>query len=53
MICNDLVNIENRIFLRGEIDLLFVVVVWNTHIKMYEHLVQTTAFDSKGQLDDK
>ena len=45
MICNDLINIDNRAFLRGNIDCLFVLA-WNTDIGMYEHLVQTTSFDT-------
>ncbi|WP_294200809.1 reverse transcriptase domain-containing protein [uncultured Chryseobacterium sp.] len=45
MICNDLINIDNRSFLRGSIDFLFVVA-WNTDTGMYEHLIKTTSFDN-------
>lgn len=45
MICNDLINVDNRCFLRGKIDFLFIVA-WNTDVGTYEHLVKTTAFDT-------
>lgn len=45
MICNDLINSDNRCFLRGNIDFLFVVA-WNTDTGMYEHLIKTTSFDN-------
>ncbi len=44
LICNDLLNIDNRQPLRGEIDLLFVVE-WNRDVDMYNHIVSSTSND--------
>lgn len=44
LICNDLLNIDNRQPLRGNIDLLFVVE-WNKDVEMYNHIVASTAND--------
>lgn len=44
LICNDLLNIDNRQPLRGNIDLLFVVE-WNKDVDMYNHIVSSTAND--------
>ena len=44
LICNDLLNIDNRQPLRGEIDTLFVVE-WNKDTDMYNHIVSSTSND--------
>lgn len=44
MICNDLLNIDNRQPLRGKIDTLFVLE-WNKDTDMYNHIVSTTSND--------
>jgi hypothetical protein len=44
LICNDLLNIDYRQILRGNIDALFVVE-WNKDIDMYDHIVSATSND--------
>ena len=44
LICNDLLNIDNRQPLRGMIDILFVVE-WNKDTDMYNHIVSATSND--------
>ncbi|SHI91807.1 RNA-directed DNA polymerase [Flavobacterium terrae] len=44
LICNDLLNIDYRQVLRGEIDTLFVVE-WNQDIDMYNHIISATSND--------
>lgn len=44
LICNDLLDINNRCYLRGEIDALFVVV-WNQDLETYQHLVKSASLD--------
>lgn len=44
LICNDLLNIDNRCVLRGKIDAL-IVVEWNKDIDTYNALVESTAND--------
>lgn len=44
LICNDLLDINNRCNLRGEIDALFVIA-WNPDIETYQHLVKSATLD--------
>ncbi len=44
LICNDLLDINNRAHLRGYIDTLFVVA-WNPDIETYYHLVKSSCLD--------
>ena len=44
LICNDLLDINNRCFLRGKIDTLFVIA-WNQDIETYQHLVKSATLD--------
>ncbi|MES2725564.1 MAG: RNA-directed DNA polymerase [Bacteroidota bacterium] len=44
LICNDLLNIDNRCPLRGNIDSL-IVVEWNTDIETYDGIIQATSND--------
>jgi hypothetical protein len=44
LICNELLNIDYRQPLRGEIDTLFVVE-WNKDIEMYDSLISATSND--------
>lgn len=44
LICNDLLDINNRCYLRGEIDALFVVA-WNQDLETYQHLVKSASLD--------
>ena len=44
LICNDILNIENRSWLRGLIDAL-VIIEWNKDVETYEPLVMSTAND--------
>jgi hypothetical protein len=44
LICNDLLNIDNRAQLRGLIDAL-IVVEWNQDINTYDALVESTSND--------
>jgi hypothetical protein len=44
LICNDLLDINNRCNLRGEIDTLFVIA-WNPDIETYQHLVKSATLD--------
>lgn len=44
LICNDLLNIDNRQKLRGKVDAL-IIVEWNPDIDMYNALVEATAND--------
>lgn len=44
LICNELLNIDYRQPLRGEIDALFVVE-WNKDIEMYDPLISSTSND--------
>lgn len=44
MICNDLLDINNRSSLRGNIDALFVVA-WNSDLETYQHLVKSASLD--------
>lgn len=44
LICNDLLNIDNRAILRGLIDAL-IVIEWNKDVDTYDFLVSSTAND--------
>ncbi|MFM9989242.1 RNA-directed DNA polymerase [Flavobacterium sp.] len=44
LICNDLLDINNRCNLRGEIDALFVIA-WNQDLETYQHLVKSASLD--------
>ncbi|WP_312992891.1 hypothetical protein [Chryseobacterium flavum] len=44
LICNDLLDINNRSALRGKIDSLFIVA-WNPDIETYHHLVKSSTLD--------
>lgn len=44
LICNDLLNIDNRQYLRGKIDAL-IVIEWNKDVDMYDSLVQSSSSD--------
>ncbi len=44
LICNDLLNIENRHYLRGKIDAL-IVIEWNKDVETYDSLVQASSSD--------
>ncbi|WP_219969291.1 RNA-directed DNA polymerase [Chryseobacterium chendengshani] len=44
LICNDLLDINNRAFLRGYIDTLFVIA-WNQDIETYYHVVKSSCLD--------
>lgn len=44
LICNDLLDINNRCFLRGKIDTLFVIA-WNPDLETYQHLVKSASLD--------
>jgi hypothetical protein len=44
LICNDLLNIDHRQSIRGEVDAL-IVVEWNKDVDMYDSIVQSTAGD--------
>ncbi|WP_166919872.1 RNA-directed DNA polymerase [Flavobacterium poyangense] len=44
LICNDLLDINNRAFLRGNIDALFVIA-WNPDLETYQHLVKSATLD--------
>jgi len=44
LICNDLLDINNRSVLRGNIDLLFVVA-WNPDLETYQHLINSACLD--------
>ena len=44
LICNDLLDINNRCHLRGEIDALFIVA-WNQDLETYQHLVKSASLD--------
>lgn len=44
LICNDLLDINNRCYLRGEIDTLFVIA-WNSDLETYQHLVKSATLD--------
>jgi hypothetical protein len=44
LICNDLLNLENRHSLRGRIDAL-IVIEWNMDVETYDSLVQSSSGD--------
>jgi hypothetical protein len=44
LICNDLLDINNRANLRGKIDALFVIA-WNKDTETYDHLINSSAND--------
>lgn len=44
LICNDMLDINNRSYLRGEIDNLFLVA-WNKDLETYRHLVNSASLD--------
>ena len=44
LICNDMLDINNRAVLRGNIDTLFVVA-WNQDLETYQHLVNSASLD--------
>ncbi|MBK1897309.1 RNA-dependent RNA polymerase family protein [Chryseobacterium paridis] len=44
LVCNDLLDINNRSALRGKIDSLFIVA-WNQDIETYHHLVKSSTLD--------
>ncbi|OAB29664.1 hypothetical protein SAMN05444395_1075 [Flavobacterium fryxellicola] len=44
LVCNDLLDINNRCSLRGNIDALFVIA-WNQDLETYQHLVKSASLD--------
>ena len=44
MICNDLLDVNNRSPLRGNIDCLFIIA-WNQDLETYHHLVKSATLD--------
>ena len=44
LICSDLLNVDYRQHLRGDVDLVFVPS-WNQDVDLYASLVESTAFD--------
>lgn len=44
LICNDMLDINNRAVLRGNIDTLFVIA-WNQDLETYQHLVNSACLD--------